>query len=141
MYIDSAYIVKYYIHEPKSAAVREILRKAESPASSALAIAEVACAFHRRLREGNLTGDLFQEVLGSFLKHVEAGAWSMAPVNDRVLRRVSRMLRLAPASLYLRSGDAVHLATALEIGELEVWTSDRHMLAAAPHFGLIGRTA
>jgi predicted nucleic acid-binding protein len=141
MYIDSAYIVKYYVHEPGSGAVREILRKAESRASSALAIAEVTCAFHRRWREGNLTGDLFREVLGTFLKHVEAGAWSMAPVDDRVLRRVSRMLRLAPASLYLRSGDAVHLATALEIGELEVWTSDRHMLAAAPHFGLIGRTA
>jgi len=141
MYIDSAYIVKYYVHEPNSAAVREILLKAESRASSALAIAEVTCALHRRLREGNLTRDLFREVLGSFLKHVEAGAWSMAPVDDRVLRRVSRMLRLAPASLYLRSGDAVHLATALEIGELEVWTSDRHMLAAAPHFGLIGRTA
>jgi len=45
----------------------------------------------------------------------------MAPIDDHVLRRVSRMLRLAPASLYLRSGDAVHLATALEIGELEVW--------------------
>ena len=141
MYIDSAYIVKYYIHEANSAAVREILRKAESRVSSALAIAEVTCAFHRRLREGHLSGDLFREVLGSFLKHVEAGAWTVAPVSERVLHRVSRMLRLAPASLYLRSGDAVHLATALEIGELEVWTSDRHMLAAAPHFGLIGRTA
>jgi predicted nucleic acid-binding protein len=141
MYIDSAYIVKYYINEPNSAAVREILRRAESRATSAWAIAEVACAFHRRWREGDLTGDLFREVLGAFLKHVEAGAWSVAPVGDRVLRRVSRMLRLAPASLYLRSGDAVHLATALEIGEVEVWTSDQHMLAAAPHFGLAGRTA
>ena len=141
MYIDSAYIVKYYVNEPNSIAVREIVRRAESRTSSALAIAEVTCAFHRRLREGNLTGDLLREVLGTFLKHVEAGAWSMAPVDERVLRRVSRMLRLAPASLYFRGGDAVHLATALEIGELEVWTSDRHMLAAAPHFGLIGRTA
>jgi predicted nucleic acid-binding protein len=141
MYIDSAYIVKYYVNEPNSIAVREIVRRAESRTSSALAIAEVTCAFHRRLREGNLTRDLFREVLVSFLKHVEAGAWSMAPVSDLVLRRVSRMLGSAPASLYLRSGDAVHLATALEIGELEVWTSDRHMLAAAPHFGLIGRTA
>ena len=59
MYIDSAYIVKYYVHEPGSAAVREILRKAESRASSALAVAEVTCAFHRRWREGNLTGELF----------------------------------------------------------------------------------
>jgi predicted nucleic acid-binding protein len=30
MYIDSAYIVKYYLNEPGSAAVREILRKGPS---------------------------------------------------------------------------------------------------------------
>jgi predicted nucleic acid-binding protein len=64
MYIDSAYIVKYYIHEANSAAVREILRKAESRVSSALAIAEVTCAFHRRLREGHLSGDLFRGIPG-----------------------------------------------------------------------------
>ncbi|MBZ5727663.1 MAG: hypothetical protein LAP87_22025 [Acidobacteriia bacterium] len=38
-------------------------------------------------------------------------------------------------------GDAAHLATAQEMGEREIWTSDRHLLAAASHFGLEGRTA
>jgi hypothetical protein len=28
----------------------------------------------------------------------------------------------------------VHLATAHEIGERDVWTNDRHMLAAASYF-------
>jgi hypothetical protein len=28
----------------------------------------------------------------------------------------------------------------MELGEGEIWTSDRRMLAAAPHFGLVGRS-
>jgi hypothetical protein len=34
----------------------------------------------------------------------------------------------------------VHLATAHEAGERDVWTNDRHMLASAPYFGLRGRS-
>jgi len=46
----------------------------------------------------------------------------------------------APLDLFLRTADAVHLMTAYEIGEREVWTNDRHMLAAAAYFGLTGRS-
>ena len=141
MYIDSAYIVKFYIHEADSSAVRKTVGAADSRISSALALPEVTCALHRRMREGKLAPDLFPATLTLFLKHVEAGDWSIIPVTSRVLRRVSQIIGAAPASLYLRSADAVHLATAVEIGELEIWTSDRHMLAAAPHFGLTGRCA
>jgi predicted nucleic acid-binding protein len=38
-------------------------------------------------------------------------------------------------------GDAIHTATALETGETEIWTNDRHLLAAVAHFGLAGRSA
>jgi predicted nucleic acid-binding protein len=46
----------------------------------------------------------------------------------------------APPGLFIRTADAVHLSTAQEIGERQVWTNDRHMLAAAPWFGLEGRS-
>lgn len=46
----------------------------------------------------------------------------------------------APADLFIRTADAVHLVTAHEIGERDVWTNDRHMLAAAHCFGLTGRS-
>ena len=36
---------------------------------------------------------------------------------------------------------AIHTATALETGETEIWTNDRHLLAAVAHFGLAGRSA
>jgi predicted nucleic acid-binding protein len=48
---------------------------------------------------------------------------------------------LAPADVPLRAGDAIHTATALKTGETEIWTNDRHLLAAVAHFGLAGRSA
>jgi hypothetical protein len=44
----------------------------------------------------------------------------------------------APGDLFIRTADTVQLATAHEIGESDVCTNDRHMLAAAAYFGLTG---
>lgn len=46
----------------------------------------------------------------------------------------------APTGLFIRTADAVHLTTARDIGERDVWTSDRHMLGAGAYFGLRGRS-
>jgi len=46
----------------------------------------------------------------------------------------------APSDLFIRTADALHLTTAREIGKRDVWTSDRHMLAAAAYFGLTGQS-
>jgi predicted nucleic acid-binding protein len=47
----------------------------------------------------------------------------------------------APPTVYLRAGDAIHLATAQDAGEREIWINHRHMLAAAPHGAITGRSA
>lgn len=46
----------------------------------------------------------------------------------------------ASGGIFLRAEDAVHLTTAQDLGEADLWTNDRHLLAAASHFGLIGRS-
>jgi predicted nucleic acid-binding protein len=101
----------------------------------------VTCAFHRHLRQGELNPSQFHELLRAFLGHVDGGVWTLVPVTEPLLRRMSLQMTSLPAGVFLRTGDAIQLASAQEVGEREVWTSDRHMLAAAPHFGLIGRTA
>jgi predicted nucleic acid-binding protein len=141
MYLDSAYIAKFYVNESDSAAVRSVVRHAQSLVSSAWALAEVACVFHRHLREGSLDANQTQELLDAFLEHIDAGIWILTPVTEQLLRRMSSLVKAAPSTVYLRAGDAVHLTTAREAGESEIWTSDRHLLAAAPHFGLTGRKA
>jgi predicted nucleic acid-binding protein len=140
MYLDSAYIAKFYVNEPDSPAVRAAIRRAGALVSSAWSLGEVSCALHRHLREGFLDSGQVRELVRAFLEHVDAGVWTLIPVSERVLRRVASSVGSAPPGVYLRAGDAVHLVTAQDIGEREIWTNDRHMLAAAPHFGLVGRS-
>jgi len=140
VYLDSAYIAKYYVSETDSALVRSLLAKAKSLVSSAWCLAEVTCVFHRHAREGRLSLPESHELTRAFLRHVDTGSWTLIPVTERMRRQVALLVNAAPRNLYLRSGDALHLVTAQDLGEPEIWTNDRHLLAAAPHFGLAGRS-
>lgn len=141
MYLDSAYIAKFYVNEPDAKAVRELIRRAPHICSSSWALAEVTCVFHRHVREGALSLSQGREMMDLFRKHVEANVWNLIPITDALLRQTATLIRGLPGTVHLRAGDALHLATALQVGEPEVWTNDRHLLAAAAHFGLIGRSA
>ncbi len=140
MYLDSAYIAKYYVNESDAAAVRKMIRRASHVCSSSWALAEVTCVFHRHVREGSLSPTQGRELMDLFRGHVEDELWTLVPITDALLRRTATLIRGLPQDVPLRAGDALHLATALEVGEPEIWTNDRHLLAAASHFGIIGRS-
>ena len=80
------------------------------------------------------------ELSSRFYEHVQEGLWKLIPVPEALLRRTSALIVSAPPDLFIRTADAVHLTTAHEAGEREVWTNDRHMLASAAYFGLTGRS-
>lgn len=140
MYLDTSYIAKFYFNEPGSSRVRKLVRRADVVHSSLWAFAEVHAVVHRRLREGTLSPSDARDLSSHFSEHVEEGLWHLIPVNGALLRRTGVLMVSAPRDLFIRTADAVHLATAHEIGERDVWTNDRHMLATAPYFGLTGRS-
>lgn len=139
-YFDTAYVGKCYLNEPDSGEVRELARSADSITSSALCIAELACAFHRKLREGTLSARTVAALREQFMEDLQADTWFTIPVSDRIVRQVELLTRGMPKSLLLRAGDAIHIVSAMEGGFHEIWTNDRHLLAAAAHFGLKGRS-
>jgi predicted nucleic acid-binding protein len=141
VYLDSAYLVKYYVNEPDSVSVRAAIGRAEVRVSSIWVIPEMTCIFHRHVREGSLSITQARTLLDMFVTHIDEGIWRVVPVTDALLRRCSLMVSGLPAGVFLRAGDAVHLTTASALSEPEIWTNDRHLLAAAPYFGLIGRSA
>jgi predicted nucleic acid-binding protein len=79
--------------------------------------------------------------MDAFTDHIVKGVWELLPVTHDRLLRVERLMRSAPANIYIRARDAIHLVTALDAEEREIWTNDRHLLAAAAHFGITGRSA
>jgi predicted nucleic acid-binding protein len=140
MYFDTSYIAKFYFNESDSLRVRQLVRKADAICSSFLAFTEFHAVLQRRVRESSAAHADARALALRFSEHLNNGLWTLIPVNDGVLRRTSSLIVSAPRALFIRTADAVHITCAREAGEREVWTNDRHMLAAAAYFGLSGRS-
>jgi predicted nucleic acid-binding protein len=119
-YLDSSAIVKLVVAEPESTALRRYLRRRQPLVSSALARAEVGRAL---LPLGDPAVRRGQEVLARL---------ELIRVSDRILAAAGVLL---PAEL--RTLDAIHLATAQQLGSdlARVVTYDERMRAAAQAVG------
>ncbi len=137
-YFDTAYILKLYLCEDGSDDVMRSANESGGLASSGLAISELHAALHRTLREKRLDRSEFDAVLERFHADVELGMWHWLPVSMAIHQRVATTYRGLSAAVFLRAADAIHLATAAEHGFRQIYSNDRHLLAAAPHFRLRG---
>jgi predicted nucleic acid-binding protein len=66
------------------------------------------------------------------------GVWQWFGVTSALLEKARKAVLALPSTVFVRSGDALHLACAEEHGFQEVYTNDRHMLQAAKHFHVMG---
>ena len=119
-YLDSSAIVKLAVQEPESLALRRYLRRRQPLVSSALARTEVLRAL---LPAGNEAVARGRHVLQRI---------DLVRVNDRILNAAAV---LQPPEL--RSLDAIHLATARQLGDelSAVVTYDDRMVNAAKQLG------
>ena len=119
-YIDSSAIVKLVVAEPESNVLRRYLSRRQPLVSSALARTEVARALLPSGPEALARGE-------DALRRIQ-----LLRVNDRVLSEAGRM---EPAEL--RSLDAIHLASASQLGPsvTRIVTYDERMAEAARAIG------
>jgi len=73
-----------------------------------------------------------------FFDDLRWGLIELLPLTTTVIDQVSNAFLHLPANVVLRAGDAIHLATAAEAGFREIYSNDRHLLAAASLFKLKG---
>ena len=136
LYFDTAYIAKCYLNEPDGREVRKLARNAKSLTSSVWCILELSCVLHRHMREDSLTAAQAENVWTLFLADLRSGVWNLLPLPERIANKAAGRVIELPANVFLRAGDALHLMTARDAGFTEIWSNDRHLIAAAPHFGL-----
>jgi len=137
-YFDTSYLVRLYLRDPGFAAVRALAGKGTAVASAWHAQAEVVAALHRAFREGRLQQGVYLSALEQFLTDSKDGLFRWLPLTASIQQRLVQFFRKASSATYLRAADALHLACAAEHGFTEVYSNDRHFLAAAPLFGLKG---
>jgi predicted nucleic acid-binding protein len=120
-YADASALVKLIVHEPETEALRQYLASAGTLMSSLVSTVEVPRAVSRGAPGATA---VMSEVLEALV------------IVDFDTRIAARAAGLAPASL--RTLDAIHLATALELGdELTAFLSyDDQLSAAARALGL-----
>jgi len=108
LYLDTSSLLKCYIDEEHSGAVRAWLTAAAQAATSRVSLPEAAAALGRRHRQGDLTASGLRGAMGA----VKAD-WSAYAVVD-VDEHLAAALALRRS---LRGFDAVHLAAALTLLE------------------------
>ena len=137
-YYDATYLLKLQMAEAGSREVRAHAASVREIHSAQHGRAEFASAAFRKVREGVATPVEYQKLLAQFRADCAAGTIVLLPLTDAIIDRVETIFATAPASTYLRAADALHLATAAEHGFTEIYSNDKHLLAAAPLFGLRG---
>lgn len=136
IYFDSCYLAKLYLMESDSARVRAYAEAAEGLACCATGHGEIVAAFHRHFRERRLTQREFRQLAAQVGADLDAELWTALPVTSSLVEAQAQRMATLPANVFLRAADALHLVCAAEAGLREVYSSDRHLVAAAPHFGL-----
>jgi predicted nucleic acid-binding protein len=136
IYFDSCYLAKLYLMEPDSPDVRARARASGEVVCCLIGWGEVVATLHRHLRDGRLTAPQFRLLSAQVAADVKAGLWTPLPITTELAEAQARRMTGLSGKVFLRAADALHLTCAAEAGLKEIYSSDRHLVAAAPHFGL-----
>jgi predicted nucleic acid-binding protein len=109
IYFDSAYLAKCYLNEPQSELVVNLAGAVEQVATCEIARLELSATRKRHVREGRIVQDEATKLWSDFEADERNGAWTMVPVTSALLRKASTRVLAIPATMFLRSADALHL--------------------------------
>ena len=138
IYFDACYIAKLYVPEQDSSAIKAAVEADGLLACSMQGQTEVFSVFHRKLREKAITAEEFDALCLQFETEAPTSKYLWLPLNAAVLHCAADHFKSLPATTFIRAADALHLAAAKDKGFTAIHSSDKHLLVAAPHFGLTG---
>lgn len=136
VYLDTSALVKLYVSEKSSADVVRAVRRARQVATCRVAYPEARAALARRCREGGLDKTGLRRAVAALDRDLES--FVIVEIGAQLARRAGQLAEQHA----LRGFDAIHLAAALELGQLlsdppGFLTFDRHQARAAEAEGFV----
>ncbi len=136
IYLDTSYLVKIYGDEPGADEVLAWLEGKTELVCAAHGRLELFAAFKRHQRESRLTGSRLSALIKQVTMDESSHLLGWLPLSPELIATACAKITELPPAVYIRAGDALHLTCAKDAGLKEIYSHDRHLLAAAPHFGL-----
>ena len=136
IFCDTSAAAKLYVLEKDSPAVRGAIENEDSVFISELARVELMSVFHRQLREKIWTRAQFTTAVRQFMNDDSSGFWTWLPLDAAIIEAAAKTYTALPDSVFLRSADCLHLATAIHHGFGGICTFDKHQIGAAVALGL-----
>jgi uncharacterized protein len=137
MYCDTSTLLKYYLEESESEAVRARIAEADEVVSSALGRVEIMSAFYQQVSTRLITQEQFSRMASQFEKDNLQQLWDWIPVDSAVIEYSARAYLQLPPGLFLRASDCIHLASAIASDHTEIYTHDVRQTTAAEALGLV----
>ena len=137
-YLDTSYIAKCYLGETGSAKVLEWLEGKSGLCCSLHGRIELWSAVTRHRQEGRLDLEKYHAVLHSIQADEDSVLWTWLPISKEIIRLACSTLEAVSNPPFLRSADALHLASAACNGFKSVYSHDIIMLQWAKRFRLKG---
>ena len=138
MYWDTSYLAKLYVREPGADQVLQAFEHQGGFVCGEHGRLELMASFKRHQREGLLTAAQLRMLCSRHDQDLADGLIRYLPLHSSMIQQACQTLSLLPPAVFLRAADALHLACAADAGLKEIYSHDRHLLAAASHFGLKG---
>lgn len=139
IYWDTSYLAKLYLREPGTDEVLRTFAGQGGFVCGEHGRLELMTAFKRNQREGFLSAAGLKMLWEKHEQDLADGLIHYLPLPSALIQQACQTVSLLPPAVFIRAGDALHLACAADAGLREIYSHDRHLLAAAPHFGLKGR--
>ncbi len=124
-FFDSSAFAKRYLEEEGSSTVEQLCGEATALALSVICVPEIISALNRRVREGSLSQNQYQEA-----KACLSAAVADAAIVNPVPAVVADSIRVLETNA-VRAMDALHIACAIQWDAELFVTSDERQLSAA----------
>ena len=136
IYIDTSALAKRYLLERGSDAFDAFLQQCDDDCViSALGGTEFESVLQRLRRERLIDADYAEQARKDFLNDLQTALWVVRPFAPSNFPQAADLMRTLDVPL--ATLDALHLATALDLGCRGIATSDRQLSQAASRRGLI----
>lgn len=138
LYLDTSYLLKLYAQESGSIEVNAWMVGRSEFVCSQHGRLEVISGLKRHQREQRIDARGFRQAMHQFTTDESSGLIVWLPIDDTLINQACTRVASLPPSVFLRAADALHLTCASDAGLKEIYSHDRHLLAAAAHFGIKG---